>query len=83
MALLSKVYVKEVESDEEAKNGEEGFLFKLDDEAVAYYSNNKVKKFFKKPFNAKFKNRSEGKGVATTGKSVKEDTKVEKKEIES
>ena len=52
LALLSKVTAKdsEVEYDEEEKPEEEGFLVNSGDEAVTYYSNNKVKKFFKKPF---------------------------------
>lgn len=83
LALVSKVYAKEVETDEEAKNGEKGFLFNSDDEVVAYYLNNKVKKFFRNPFNGKFKNSYETKGVSTSGKSVKEGTKIGKKEVES
>ena len=73
---MSKVTAKDfvVESDEEEKLEEEGFMVKSDHEAVAYYSNNKVKKFFKKPFNPKNKNNNEFKGNNLNAKSVKVDS---------
>ena len=54
-----------------------------DDEVVAFYSNNRVKKFFKKPFNSKTKiGEGNGKFVEKAGeeekkKSEKSDLKVE------
>ena len=51
LALVSKV--TERESEKLKSDEEEGFLMNSDDEAVAFYSNNRVKKFFKKPFNPK------------------------------
>lgn len=48
MALVSKMSVKDDESDDEAKQGEEVFLMNFDDEVVAYYSNNRVKKVLQK-----------------------------------
>lgn len=47
MTLVSKKIGKENGSDEEAKESEEGFLLNSDDEVVAYYFNNRVKKFYK------------------------------------
>lgn len=48
VALVSKMSVKDDESDDEAKQGEEVFLMNFDDEVVAYYSNNRVKKVLQK-----------------------------------
>lgn len=45
VALISKKSTKENRFDEEAKKIEEGLLLNIDDEVVACYSNNKVKKF--------------------------------------
>lgn len=73
----------ESESEEEAKDREDGFLFNSDDEAVVYYSNNKVKKIFKKPFSGKFMNNSEKTSVISTRKSVNNESKVEKKYVKS
>lgn len=49
LALISKVTVKdsEVEYVEQDNLKEEVFLFNSEDEVVAYYLNNKVKKLFK------------------------------------
>ena len=56
-ALILKVSGKEseVESAEIDGFGDVGFLMNSEYEVVAYYSDKKVKKFFKKPFNPKFK----------------------------
>lgn len=67
MDLVSKANVKENKSDVEAKEDEEGFLINSDDEAVAYYSNNRVNKFFKKLINGSFKNNFEKKQVSNAG----------------
>ena len=50
---------------------------------MAYYSNNKVKKFFKKPFKLKYSNSNQFKGNSSTGKNVKVESKEEKKEIKN
>ena len=54
MALVSKTIVKEGESDEEENEGEEGFFLNSDDEVVSYYSNNRVKRFYKKLISGNF-----------------------------
>ena len=56
-------------AENEASNNE-CFIINLDDEVVAYYSNNKVKKYYKKPFNPKFKG-SDSKGNLS-GKNIRE-----------
>ena len=43
---MLKIDANESEFEEEAKDSKEGILYNSDDEAVAYYSNNKLKKFF-------------------------------------
>ena len=53
LALISKVNEKEFVEKEYSDN--EGLLLNSDDEAIAFYSNNRVKKFFKKPFSSKSK----------------------------
>ena len=53
LALVSKVI--EIDAGEKEESDNEGFLMNSDDEAVAFYSNNRVKKFFKNPFNPKGK----------------------------
>ena len=70
LALVSKV--SEVETVDKKDSDEEGFLMNPDDEAVAFYSNNQVRKFFKKPFNLKVK-QSEVKGnfVSKSGANEK------------
>lgn len=83
LALVSKVSSKEVGFDDDVGDVEEGFLLNLDDEVVAYYSNNKVKKIFKKPFSGKFKNSSESKAMLMFCTNMKEVTKVENKEVEN
>ena len=50
-----------------------------DDEAIAFYSDKKVKKVFKKPFNPKSR-QTEGRGNFVT-KVVREEKKIEKKEV--
>ncbi|XP_052627452.1 uncharacterized protein LOC128134082 [Lactuca sativa] len=76
LALVSKV--SEVEATEKENSDEEGFLLNSDDEAVAFYSNNRVKKFFKKPFNPKGK-KNELKGNSTKS-GEEEKKKFEKSE---
>lgn len=41
--------------DEEENVDEEGFIVNSDDEVVAYYSNNNMAKFYKKPLKGNFK----------------------------
>ena len=79
LTLVSNVSGKkpDVEYDDDDGSDNEGFVMNLDDEVVAYYSNNKVNKFFKKPFNLKFKG-SDFKGNSS-GKNVRDKTKTEKK----
>ncbi|XP_023757080.2 uncharacterized protein LOC111905620 [Lactuca sativa] len=77
LALVSKV--SEVESAEKENSDEEGLLLNSDDKAITFYSNNQVKKFFKKPFNPKGK-KSEHKGSFM--KSVEEEKKKFKKSEE-
>ena len=57
LALMSKMPTKdsEIEVAEQVGSEDEGFLMNSEDEAMAYYSKYKVKKFFKKPFNPKYK----------------------------
>lgn len=45
MALVSKTNAHEDESEGDTKEDEEGSLQNSDDEAIAYYSNNRVKLF--------------------------------------
>ena len=51
LALVSKVTEKE--GTEKESSDEKGWIVNVDDEAIAFYSNNKVKKFYKKPFGSK------------------------------
>ena len=76
LALVSKV--SEVAFAEKENSDEEGYLMNPDDEAIAFYSNNHVKKFFKKTFNSKGK-QSEMKGNLTKS-SMEEKKKFEKPE---
>lgn len=62
LALVSKV--SEMESTEKENSDEEGLILNSNDEVIAFYSNNRVKKYFKKPFNPKGK-QSEMKGNLT------------------
>ena len=79
LALVSKV--SEKEQVEEEDSDEEGVIVNSDDEAVDFYSNNKVKKFFKKPFNSKSKNVDvKERFVLKAGGDEKK--KSEKKEVE-
>ncbi|XP_023761595.1 uncharacterized protein LOC111910032 [Lactuca sativa] len=76
LALVLKV--SKVEFAEKENSDEEGFLMNSDDEAITFYSNNRVKKFFKKPFNSKGK-QSEIKGNLTKS-GMEEKKKFEKPE---
>ena len=51
---MSKFASKEAEKKTVENEGseDEGLIINSDDEAVAFYSNNQVKKFFKSPFNS-------------------------------
>ena len=55
LALVSKVTGREIEKEVSENEGsdEEGLIIDSDDEAITFYSNNKVMKFYKKSFNAK------------------------------
>lgn len=55
LALVSKTNVKDPCFDDEDGENEEGFIVNSDDEVMAYYSNNNVKKF-KKIVKENFKN---------------------------
>ncbi|KAL7618630.1 hypothetical protein Lser_V15G03678 [Lactuca serriola] len=78
LALMSKIYEKDAEKD--ASDEDEGFIMNFDDEAITFYSNNRVKKFFKKPFNLKAKS-SKIKGNFLI-KNVGEEKKREEKKKE-
>ena len=79
MALVLKVTEKEtVESGD--SDVEEGLLMNSDDEAIAFYSNNKAKKFLKKPFNPKSR-QSEGRGNFLNKAGGEEKKNIEKKEV--
>lgn len=69
MVLVSKTNAKEDESGEDTKEGEEGFHLNSDDEAVAYYSNIMVKKFYTKPISGNLKNNLEKKPMTSLGAS--------------
>ena len=76
--LVLKVAKKETLEKEDSD--EDGFLMNSDDEVVAFYSNNRVKKFFHKPFNPKSKSNN-GKG-SFVNKVVSDDKKmVEKNDV--
>ncbi|XP_042751473.1 uncharacterized protein LOC111903530 [Lactuca sativa] len=84
LALVSKTTGKEVCSDGEADETEESHLMNYDDEVVDCYSNNMVRKFYKKRIGGNFNNRSVKKSLSNFGvaqKSVKtaEEKKEEKK----
>ncbi|KAL7614614.1 hypothetical protein Lser_V15G06614 [Lactuca serriola] len=81
LALVSKISGREAkkESVEKENSEDEGLIVNSDDEAIAFYSNNRVKRFFKKSFNAKSKT-TDGKGNFAT-KTVSEEKKMEKKEV--
>ena len=81
LALMSKVTSGEagIEATENEGSEDEGMIVNFDDEVVAFYSNNKVNKFFKKPFNLKSKT-SESKGIFS-GKSVREEKKVGRRKL--
>lgn len=81
--LVSKVVGRDLEKEtvEKEISKDEGLIVNSDDEAIAFYSNNRVKKFFKKPFNVKSR-ASDTKG-SFVGKSVSEEKKVKKNEVKS
>nr|KAJ0213712.1 hypothetical protein LSAT_V11C400159680 [Lactuca sativa] len=81
LALMSKVTSRDAKIESTENDGLEdvGLIVNSDDEAMAFYSNNKVKKIFKKPFNSKSKT-SESKG-SLSRKIVREEKKVEKKGV--
>ncbi|XP_023745018.1 uncharacterized protein LOC111893181 [Lactuca sativa] len=76
LALVSKVSEKEA-IEKGDSDDEEGFIMNSDDDAIGFYSNNRVKKFFKKPFNSKVK-QSEGKGSFVNKAAGEEKKKFEK-----
>ena len=82
LALMSTVSAKdsEIEVAKLVDSKDEEFLMNSEDEVVAYYSNNKVKKFFKKPFNQKYKTNNEFKGNTLSGKGTGVEVKEENKE---
>ncbi|XP_023757104.2 uncharacterized protein LOC111905646 [Lactuca sativa] len=53
LALVSNISEKEAENGDSEE--EEGFIMNSYDEAIVFYSNNRLKKFFKKSFNLKAK----------------------------
>lgn len=55
LALILKTTSKQVCSNIEAEDNKEGMFMNFGDEVVAYYSNNSVKKFYKKPIGGNFK----------------------------
>ncbi|XP_023755306.1 protein PXR1-like [Lactuca sativa] len=79
LAIVSKVTEKEAVENGDSDD-EEGFIMNSDDEAIAFCSNNRVKKIFKKPFNPKVR-QSEVKG-RFVNKAVGEEKKkkIEKKD---
>lgn len=91
LALMSMVSAKDskIEVVEQVNFEDARFLMNFEDEAVTYYSNNKVKNFLKNPFNSMYNrnnefwgNTSSGKGTRVESKEVKKDSKtiVEKAE---
>lgn len=71
LTLVSKTTAKENDSNEEEKEGEEGSLLNSDDKVVAYYSKNRVKKFYKKPISGNFINSSDKKPITNSGTGQK------------
>lgn len=57
---------------------DEDLIVNSDDEVVAFYSNNRVKKFQKKPFSPKSR---AGEVKGSFSKKINEEKKIEKKEI--
>lgn len=82
LELISKVDEKEseIKTGEQDNSEEEHFLVNFEEEAIAYYSNSKLKRFFNKPLNPKCKSNSELKGNSALTKVVKVDLKEEKKD---
>lgn len=80
---MSKVNAKEYEIETGEQNifEGEGFLVNSEEEAVSYYSDNNVKRFFKNPFNPKYKSNSDFKGNNSLEKGAEVDLKEEKKYI--
>ena len=54
LAKLATNNGKEACSDGEADQNKEVLLLNLDEEVVGYYSNNRIKKFYKKPIGGNF-----------------------------
>ncbi|KAL7614205.1 hypothetical protein Lser_V15G05372 [Lactuca serriola] len=79
LALVSKMNEKEVHEKSDS-DAEEGFIMNSDDEAIAFYSNNRVRKFFKKAFNSKIKS-YEIKGSFVNKIANDEKRKEEKKDV--
>ena len=82
LALISKTNVKDACSDDVDGKSEEGVIVNSDDEAVAYYSNNNVKKVYKKSIKGNFKNNSFKKVASTSNHGVqnkKDESSGEKK----
>ena len=83
--LMSKVskWKSKMEVAEQVGCEDEGLFMNWEDEAVAYYSNNKVKIFFKKPFNPKYKSNNEFKANTSYVNGTRVDSEEEKKERKS
>ncbi|KAL7592013.1 hypothetical protein Lser_V15G31779 [Lactuca serriola] len=83
LALMSNVASKEVEKEtfENEGSDDEGLIVNSEDEAVDFYSNNRVKKFFKNPFNSKSR-ASEMKGNSSR-KNVNDEKRIEKMEVKT
>ena len=71
--------ISEREAEKNVSDEDEGFIVNSDDEAIVFYSNNRVKKFFKKSFNPKAKS-SEIKGNFMSKGAGDEKMKEEMKE---
>lgn len=82
LALVSKTTRKEACSDGEVDENKEVILMNFDDEVVAYYSNNRVKKFQQKPIGGNFNNSSFKKSFSNSGVTQNSVEKVEEKKEE-
>ncbi|XP_023737287.1 uncharacterized protein LOC111885248 [Lactuca sativa] len=82
LALVSKVLgrVGGMEATEKESSEDEGLIVNSDDEAVAFYFNNRVKKFYKNPFNGKLK---VGEMRGSNTRKVSDEKKFEKKEVKA
>lgn len=72
LAWISKAFgkVSEIEVAEKIDSEDKVFLVNSEDEAMAYYLNNKVNKFFNKPY-PKFKGNNGFKGSLSAGKGMR------------